>query len=140
MKWINPNSPETRTYLKFVALCLLFIIGLGAMAGGIPMIIDGTGEAVGLSTQALVHAPFETYRVPGILLVVLNGIGSLVAFVVLYNNWRYHSYTVRGSGFVLLMWILVQVVMLRVINPLHILFAMIGIVLMAIGNYLKRFE
>lgn len=140
MKWISTNSPETRVYLKFVALCLLAIISLAAMIGGIPMIVHGTGDAVGLSSDYLAHAPFESYRLPGVLLVVLNGMGSLIAFVVLYNNWRYHSYTVRAMGIVLLVWILMQVIILRELNTLHILFAVMALALMMIGNYLKRFE
>lgn len=140
MKWISINSPETRGYFKFVALCLLALIGISALTGGIPMMVHGKGDFVGLSIDYLVHTPFESYRLPGILLVVMNGLGSIIAFVVLYNNWQYHSYTVRGMGLILLVWIVMQGIVLQAVNPLHILFGVMALTLIVIGNYLKRFE
>lgn len=140
MKTISANSPDLRSYLKYMALLLLFLNGVGALVGGIPMIAYPDGSANGISLRYLEHSPFADYLIPGIILVASNGVLSLMVFVALILNVRHHSWWVMGQGIVLCGWIQVQMIMLREVNFLHISFGAIGIALIFLGRYLGRFE
>lgn len=137
---LTTNSPEARNYLKYVALLLLFLNGVSALVGGIPMIIHPDGSSSGLPLRYLEHSPFTDYLVPGIILVMMNGVLSLLVFLGLIFNARHHAWLVMGQGIVLSVWIIIQMIMLREINFLHVAFGSIGIGLILLGKYLRRFE
>jgi hypothetical protein len=140
MKTISVNSPELRSYLKYIALLLLLLNGIGAFIGGIPMVLHPDGSANGISLTYLEHSPFTDYLIPGIVLVLVNGVCSILVLIGLLLNVRHHSWWVMGQGIVLTGWIEVQMVMLREVNFLHIAFGSMGIALIFLGRYLGRFE
>jgi len=51
---------------------------LGAPAGGFGLVLEPSGANLGIPLEALEHSPFSTYLVPGIVLFMVNGLGSLV--------------------------------------------------------------
>jgi len=140
MKTLTTNSPELRGFLKYVALFLLALNGIGAFIGSIPMILDPSGITSNIQLRYLEHSPFSNFLIPGIILFVCNGLLSTIAFVVLAFNWRFHGWLVFLQGIVLTIWIIVQVIMLREFNFLQLAFGLIGIALMFLGHYLSRFR
>jgi hypothetical protein len=140
MKPISVNSPELRSFLKYVALFLLLLNGIGAFIGSIPMILDPGGTTSNIPIRYLEHSPFSDFLIPGIILFLCNGVLSMFVFVALAYNWRFHGQLVSLQGVVLTGWIVVQVSMLRELNFLQISFGLIGIVLIALGSYLSRFK
>lgn len=140
MKILSANSPDLRSYLKYIALLLLLLNGVSAFIGGIPMIVHPNGSANGISLHYLQHSPFNDYLIPGLVLVVANGVLSLLVAIALMLNVRHHSWWVMGQGIILCVWIQVQMIMLREVNFLHIAFGSIGIALIFLGRYLGRFE
>ncbi len=140
MKIVSTNSPEVRNYIKYIALLLLLLNGIGAFAGGIPMIAHPDGSANGISISYLEHSPFNNYLIPGIILIVCNGLFSILVFMALAFNVHFHSRLVILQGSILMGWIIIQTMMLREVNFLHVLFLLIGLALMLIGRYLRRFE
>jgi len=140
MKILSANSPELRRFLKYIALLPLLLNGAGALVGGIPMIAWPDGSANGIPLSYLNHSPFKDYLIPGLVLVICNGVFSLLTFLALVFNIRHHSWFVLGQGIILLGWIVIQVIMLREVNFLHVAFGSIGIALIFLGRYLGRFE
>lgn len=140
MKIVSANAPESRKFLKYITLLLLLLNGLGALVGGIPMIAYPDGSASGISPSYLEHSPFTTYFIPGLVLVICNGVFSLLAFLGLVLNVRHHAWLVMGQGIILLGWIVIQMIMLREVNFLHVAFGSIGMALIFLGRYLRRFE
>lgn len=57
-------------------LVLEIFNGLSALAGGIGLILNTDGKALGMDTEMLASTPFETFLIPGIVLFVVNGIGN----------------------------------------------------------------
>jgi len=140
MKILTTSSPELRKFLKYIALLLLLLNGVSALVGGIPMIAWPDGSANGIPLSHLNHSPFTDYFIPGLVLVIANGVLSLLVFVALVFNIRHHSWLVLGQGIILLGWIVIQMIMLRNVNFLHVAFGSIGIALIFLGRYLERFE
>jgi hypothetical protein len=140
MKVLSTNSPESWKFIRYITLLLLILNGTGALIGGIPMIAYPDGSANGISLNYLEHSPFSDYFIPGLVLVIGNGVFSLLAFLGLILNVRHHSWFVMGQGIVLLGWIVIQMIMIREVNFLHIAFGSIGSTLIFLGRYLGRFE
>ncbi len=140
MKTLSANSPELRKFLKYITLLLLLLNGVSALVGGIPMIAYPNGSANGISLSYLEHSPFTDFLIPGLVLVVCNGVLSLMVFISLVMNIRHHSLFVLGQGVILLGWIGIQMIMLREVNFLHVAFGSIGITLIFLGKYMSRFE
>lgn len=140
MEPISKTSPDVRSYLKFIAILLLLLNGIGAFIGGIPMVMHPDGSANGIDLKYLEHSPFNDFLIPGIILVLCIGVLSIAVCIWLYFDLRHHSWWVMGEGIILTVWIQVQMVMLREVNILHIIFGLIGLALIFLGRYLGRFE
>ncbi|HRW25784.1 MAG TPA: hypothetical protein P5298_15360 [Spirochaetia bacterium] len=113
-----------RTVRRLLAALHLFI-GVGAVAGGLSALLEPTGP-MGMSTDALVNAPFETFLVPGILLFGLIGLGNLASAVPALASRRWAGYASGAMGCVLIGWIVVQCLMLADVVALHVIFFCLG--------------
>ncbi len=69
---------------------LQLFIGVGAVAGGLALVLDPSGESLGTPIELLEKTPFATFLVPGIVLFIVNGSGSLagaVAWIAVQVYW-----------------------------------------------------
>ena len=57
---------------------LQIFIGMGALSGGLPMILSPDGLSSGMNPEILQDTSFNNFLIPGIILVSVNGIGSLI--------------------------------------------------------------
>jgi hypothetical protein len=51
---------------------LQLFIGLGAVGGGLVLILDPSGSKLGIPVELLKNTPFSTYLVPGIVLYLTS--------------------------------------------------------------------
>ncbi len=63
-------------------------IGVGAVAGGLALVLDPSGATLGVPLELLEETPFATYLVPGIVLVAVNGLGSLAGAAMSFTRHR----------------------------------------------------
>lgn len=112
--------------IRRLLAALHIFIGLGGLAGGLAALLEPNGP-MGLSTDALVNAPFDTFLIPGILLFGLIGIGNLAAAVPALFSRRWAGYASGAMGCVMLGWIAIQCLMLADVNVLHVVFFGLGV-------------
>lgn len=103
----RPSKDELRkrerTVGEIVTLVgLLLLLGVAALAGGVMMMTDPSGAALGLDTTMLAAVPWVSdYLVPGILLTLLLGVAPMVVTGGLL--WRFRLPWVasveRGLGY-----------------------------------------
>lgn len=105
---------------------LLFFNAAGAFYGGASLLTDSSGASLHMSTQVLAGSPFRNFFIPGIILVLVNGVLPLVAGAGLLLRrpaaplpglpfWknRHWAWTLSlASGLGLMIWIAVQIAML----------------------------
>jgi hypothetical protein len=126
--------------LRVIVVVALLFLGLSSCAGGVPMIIDPTGGILKMPLSLLDHSPFHSFLIPGIILLVFNGILSLVITVAVLRNARNAGLWVGFQGCVLFGWITIEVIMIRAVAWPHFVYWITGLVLLACGWVLMRKE
>lgn len=114
--------------MKLLRLLLLLIhvfVGLGALAGGYACLVDPV-TPLGATTDMLQGSPFSTFLIPGIVLFGLFGVGNLVSIILLSKQNKYLGYVAGLLGGSMIVWIVVQVLIIKTVVFLHVLFFTIG--------------
>lgn len=128
---------------SIVLIILQFFLALGAIFGGGMLVIDPSGDLLGLPLSFLEQSPFSSYFIPGIILFFVLGIvpvwigiglirkkNSIVAnklnvFSKLHWSWSFSLY----SGFALIIWIFVQTYFLQAVQFVHLFYFALGVVI-----------
>lgn len=133
------KKPVLPSFLRNTAIILLFLVSLNALAAGYSFIREPSGRGLGISTDYLKSsAPFRDYLIPGIILFVMIGVlSSLIAITIMLNKKGY-SVLLMIQGFVFIVWIAIQLTMVKSFHPLHLIIACIGVVLFVIGYIMQR--
>ena len=64
-------------------------IGFGAVGGGLGLVLEPSGANLGIPLELLENSPFATYLIPGIVLLTVNGLGSLVGAAASFTRYQY---------------------------------------------------
>jgi hypothetical protein len=113
---------------------LQIFIGLGAVAGGVGLISGG----LEFPLEWLNRSPFTDYLIPGIVLLTVNGIGSLIGGIASIKRYRYAGEIALALGIFLTLWIVIQVYWVGGIHWLHILYFLLGVVESILGLLLCK--
>ncbi len=122
----NASAEVHHPLALIIALCVcLLILAIGALPAGWSFIVQPDGSGIGMPMEWLEHTPFSNFVIPGLILFVLFGIGSLVALFgliarprwtwvelitrPLHLHWALVAATLLGSA--LCIWIIVQLLM-----------------------------
>lgn len=126
------------TFARIAAMAALSFLGLSSLAGAIPMIVDPSGRALNLPLSLLLHSPFRSYLIPGIILLVSCGLLALwVLWLTMMGKPRYGLWA-AFQGCVLLGWLVVECLMLRLVVWPHYLYGAVALVLVLSGFALRR--
>jgi hypothetical protein len=126
-----------KNVLYITTLSLLVITGVAATYGGLGLIIDPTGEGIGLSLSRLRFLPFKNYLVPGLFVFTVTGIGSLAIAVMLFRRKRRAPIFLMVQGILLVCWIIVQSLSVPS-SFLQYVFGTSGVVFIISGFILSR--
>jgi hypothetical protein len=127
--------------LRVFAFILLFINGIGAIWGGAGLIYDPTGEFMQMPLDFLKYSPFSTYLIPGILLLLFNGLLSTSFAIMGLRKHKHFAYMAIAQGLVLAIWLTVQIIMIRLFYPpLHLTFYLFALGMILFGGVLARYR
>ena len=104
-----------------VIAALQTFVAVGAIPAGIAFLTDPSGRGLGMTVELLQGSPFADFLVPGIVLLGIHGIGSLLGAAM--SLWRVRF---AGDGAVLLGsllggWMVVQIVLIGMQSPFQVL-------------------
>lgn len=137
-------QPVTKRPLPvWLIIILLVVLALGALPSAILMILAPDGRLMHMPVSMLQHSPFHNFLIPGLILGIFNGIYPLLAAWSLWKRpaWRWPdvinpckskhwSWAASwAAGVIVMIWIAVQVLMVREIVFLHILYFGWGVVI-----------
>ena len=126
-------QPLPRPRYVWVAVVLELFTALGAIPVGLSLVQDPTGASIGLPKAWIEASPFGSYLVPGLYLLLMNGLGMLVLAVLSVARHPVAPWLTGVLGTGLLVWILVQLVVMPEVSPLQAIFGSIGIVLIGVS-------
>jgi hypothetical protein len=129
------HSDRTRQPLSRVAkgaLALELILSIGAVGGGLILMLAPRGEIMPLPLSALAGSPFDTYFIPGLILFGVLGLGPLVAARLV---WLRHPLAPAAAfvvGAALITWIGVEVAIIGYSNepPLQAIYMVLGVAIL----------
>ena len=105
---MNNNLKEIKRLANVLGFLQLFI-GLGAVGGGLGLVLEPSGANLGMPLEMLNHSPFSNFLIPGIVLLIVNGLGSIAGSVLSFRLFQYAAEIAFALGTFLVAWILIQV-------------------------------
>lgn len=132
--YIFNQYKERRTKMKVrrIISTLDFLVAFGAIFGGAVAILNPTNP-LGLSNDALVNGPFNSFLIPGLFLFLILGCMNLLAGIMTIKQWPSYNYVNILMGLILCMWIIIQCYVLWEIIFLHFLFFIISLIQIWLG-------
>ena len=121
--------------VAIAALVLEVLLSIGALGGGLVLMIAPRGEIMPLPLSALGGSPFETYFIPGVILFGVLGLGPLVAARLVWLRHPLASTAAFVVGAGLLIWVAVEVAIIGYSNepPLQAVYAVLGVAIVFIA-------
>ncbi|MEX1132874.1 MAG: hypothetical protein WEC15_06590 [Flavobacteriales bacterium] len=124
--------------VRWILFLLLLFNGISAVVAGAMLAYTPDGTTMEMPLSWLDHSPFRSYRIPGLILFSVIGLGSLVAAALLLKPQKNSGRFPQMAGGALVVWILVQMIMLRTVLPIHISFLVIGVLIIVLGERMRR--
>jgi hypothetical protein len=130
-----------------ILLFLLTFLGIGAVFGGGVLIISPDGKLLGMPLSLLENSPFDSFFIPGIILLTILGLIPICTIFALVKKpkselaerlnffsdmhwaWTYSIYI----AFALIIWIQVEMIFLRAVHWLHSFYMFIGIAIIFVA-------
>lgn len=122
---------------RVLLLIFCFFIGLGALYGGIAMLIKPNGSLLRMELmlpyfQVLPFADilFQDYTFPGIALIIVNGVSNITAAILILCKKRIGYVLGTIFGFTLMLWIIIQFVIFpaNVLSTLYFIFGVLQLI------------
>jgi len=126
-----------------VLFALVVFQAISGLAGGIGLVGDPSGANVQLPIGWLTGTPFSSYLIPGLILLLILGVGPLIVSVGLWRKCRWATPAAMAIGIALVIWIVVEIGMIGYIHnpPLQLIYGLLGVgilVLAAVQWYRER--
>ena len=137
---MKPALNSKTFLLRAIAAAMLLFNGTGALYGGYSLINDPTGGGLQLPFEYLKPGIFTDYFIPGLILFVFNGIGSLLAAFYTIGHFSKYYLWVLAQGLILIVWIIVQLFMVTHVYYLQFILGGLGLMLILLALLLKRKE
>jgi len=132
------NKVQINTIIKILATALLLFNGIGAIYGGLSLMLFPDGSNIKLSMDWLEHTPFQNYFIPGLVLFIANGVFSVFVLLALWFKHPYSSWLIMAQGAILSGWIIIQILLIQTVYYLHFVLGGVGLCLILLGFLLKR--
>jgi len=116
-----------------ILFCLQVMTAIGAIPAGYAYVSDPLGASMGVTVDLLAKSPFKDFLIPGLFLLIVNGLCNLVAAVFSILNKPVAGKIGLFLGFVLAVWIVIQVYWIGLSSFLQPLFFFVGLFEMALG-------
>ncbi len=122
--------------LSYGVAIFLTLVGFASIAQGFGLILHPDGTGSGMTLELLADSPFKNFLIPGIALLTINGIGSLVGAFLVFKNHEFAGKITTLLGIAMIIWISTQVYWIGFASWLQPAFLFVGAAEMIIGYLL----
>ena len=113
--------------LYYILGSLQALTAIGAIPAGIGYLMDTSGSGMGASPELLANSPLNSFLLPGLFLLLINGLANLTGAYLSFTRNRYAGHTGLILGILLSLWIIIQVAWISLSSILQPLFLLIGL-------------
>ena len=124
--------------IKKLALFLLFFNGISAVFGGGSLVLRPDGSLMEMPVEWMEGTPFSNYFIPGLILFLVIGGGSIASAIAAIRKITNYPLLIMLTGVALVIWIIVQIAMIRMLHWLQALYGGIGLLLIILGFFDQR--
>lgn len=117
---------------------LQIFIAVGAVGGGLVLLLDPSGQGMGFSVELLSGSPFSSYLIPGLVLFAVIGIGNFTAAFLSFRKHRIAGLAGILLGGFLAAWILIQVWIVGWLIWLQPFMLALGVLELVLGIFMRR--
>ncbi|MGD0018278.1 MAG: hypothetical protein ABSD62_03410 [Candidatus Limnocylindrales bacterium] len=110
-----------------LAVGLLVWLGLGALGGGAVLVAKPDGSVMQMPLSMLAGSPFPDFLVPGLILGGLFGVGSFATAAMGLRRWRVAPFLAFAIGCAQMIWIVVELAIIKGFSVLHPLYFLTGL-------------
>ena len=120
------------SYSLYTLIILMLFQGISGLIGGIALVIDPSGELLQMPLSILVGSPFNTFLIPGIILLTILGIFPMIIFYGLLKRRIWAWTGALAVGIALIIWIGVEIWMIGYHSepPLQLIYGLLGLIMM----------
>jgi len=112
-----------------IAIVGLVVLGLGAIGGGIALVAQPDGGVMHFDVSLLAGSPFSDFLIPGLILLVVFGLGSLATAGLGLRRAPIAPFLAFAIGCGQMIWIVVELSIIRELSVLHPLFFGVGLII-----------
>lgn len=117
---------------------LQVFMGLGAVGGGFLLVKDPSGIELRLPLSLLDGSPFANFLIPGIFLLIVNGIGSMIGAGFSFTRSRYAQDIAIALGVIMILWIVIQLIIIKSFHWVQAFYFILGAFELGIGLQIRR--
>lgn len=99
---------------------------LGAIPAGLGYLLDTSGKGMGATTELLANSPLNSFLLPGLFLLFVNGIANALGAYMSFTRKSIAGPVGLTLGVLLTIWIIIQVTWITLSSILQPLFLIIG--------------
>jgi len=136
-----------RKFLRTLLISLLCFLGIGALFGGLVLIISPSGALFRMPIMLLENSPFHSFEIPGILLFVVLGVAPLFTawgllkrptvkwaqqlnfFPDMHWAWSWCIYSV----FALIIWLQVETAYIQSVHWSHSFYMLLAVAIIFVA-------
>ncbi len=126
--------PRAMSLVHGLVFWLCLFTGITAIGGGVTLLNGVNSPPLAM----LEHSPFESYLVPGLLLLLVVGMGNLAAAALEARRIAHSELAVSVAGAAVMVWIATQLVMIRTFSWLQVLYFGVGVITFGAAVWLWR--
>ncbi|HBP64897.1 MAG TPA: hypothetical protein DD730_11640 [Desulfosporosinus sp.] len=140
------NTTNKKPFSCKLLIFLHILLGIGAVFGGLVLVIDPSGDLIKMPITLLENSPFNNFFIPGIILLVILGILPLIISYALITKWSWKLAnklnmftTMHWSwafslyiAFALIIWITIEGFFLKQFAAIHVFYIFLGLVIQAV--------
>jgi hypothetical protein len=121
---------------KSIKPALIILTGFVAVTAGLCgllLILYPNGSALQVPLEVLQFTPFRNFIIPGIILMLGVGGINISATISLIKDQPRRLPLSMWAGLILCGWLIVQVLLIRAVNMLHLVYGLLGLIIMTLS-------
>ena len=138
MAGVNMNAATGNKIIRYALGILQIVVGITAVLGGFGLVSDPSGTKMNIPLEALKNSPFPNYLIPGLVLLLVIGVGHVFAGLATFLRHRYTGKLAVFFGAFLALYLIIEVWFIGLVNFSQPLYFVLGAVELIFGLKLFR--